>query len=302
MNIINYLDERWVVELCANIQDNSKELKCFLELAEAVKKSCGRSSLSLTSNIWIIKCGHDNLCDILYGPLTQDPDLRDYLLRLARIIDETDSYEIDKPENHAYNSEAHAALHYNKTGGLLYKENEELPWWDDSSMILIDCQDKILSLFRKLPIYHNMGLDEFDSYLEKCFPNIYFLDDARDFSKTDISEKNDTKLSVIIKHLSYLNDHAQYDYLIDPEQFEQKALSHGVELSRESSSTKRNQDAVKERTKKINEEALFFELHTKLSREKGRIHFHIGSSLSEKINKLSEGHLIVGIVCKHLST
>lgn len=56
-------------------------------------------------------------------------------------------------------------------------------------MILIDCQDKILSLFRKLPIYHNMGLDEFDSYLEKCFPNIYFLDDARDFSKTDISEK-----------------------------------------------------------------------------------------------------------------
>ncbi|HBL4134461.1 TPA: hypothetical protein LQ513_004591, partial [Salmonella enterica subsp. enterica serovar Derby] len=133
-------------ELCANIQDNSKELECFLELAEAVKKSCGRSSLSLTSNILIIKCGHDDLCDILYGPLNQDPDLRDYLLRLARIIDEADSYEIDKPETHAYCSEAHAVLHHNKTGGLLYKENEELPWWDDSSMILIDCQDKILSL------------------------------------------------------------------------------------------------------------------------------------------------------------
>lgn len=250
MNIINYLDERWVVELCANIQDNSKELECFLELAEAVKKSCGRSSLSLTSNIWIAKCGHDNLCDILYGPLNQDADLRDYLLRLARIIDEADSYEIEQPETQEYNSEAHVALHHNKAGGLLYKENEELPWWDDSSMILIDCQDKILSLFRKLPVYHNMGLDEFDSYLEKCFPNIYFLDDARDFSKTDISEKNDTKLSVIIEHLSYLNDHAQCDYLVDPEQFEQKALSHGVDLSRESSSTKRNQEAVKERTKK----------------------------------------------------
>lgn len=161
MNIINYLDERWVVELCANIQDNSKELECFLELAEAVKKSCGRSSLSLTSNIWIAKCGHDNLCDILYGPLNQDADLRDYLLRLARIIDEADSYEIEQPET---------------------------------------------------------------------------------------------------------------------------------------------QEAVKERTKKINEEALFFELHTKLSREKGRIHFHIGSSLSEKINNLTGGRLIVGIVCKHLST
>lgn len=302
MNIINYLDERWVVELCANIQYNSKDLEYFLELAEAVKIDCGRSSLYLTSNVLMIKCGNDDLCNILYGPLTQDPDLRDYLLRLARIIDEANSYKIDKSETHEHNSEAHMALYHNKAGGLLYKEYEKLSWWNDSSMILVDSKIKILSLFRKLPAYHNIGLSEFDSYLEKCFPNIYFLDDARDFSKTDISEKNDTKLSIIIKHLSYLNDHAQDDYLTDPEQFEQKALSHGVELSRESSNTKRNQNAVKERTKIVNEESLFFELHTKLSREKGRIHFHIGSSLSEKINRLSRGRLIVGIVCKHLST
>lgn len=302
MDIINFLDHRWLMEILENIEKEPGNFESFLELAELVKNACGRSSIVYYDNIWSGSCGHGLFGNVIYGALSQHADLRDLFVRLYRVIDEADIFNVDFPMPGIYKSEAHWALHNKNYGGLIFKEKENLHGWNDHSMVLVNNKDDIKLLFRKLSIYHGLSYDDFYDHLPNCFPDIFFMEDGIDFSKADICEKQDNFLSLFIKDLSYLNDCAKADFLDNPQSFENKAQEHNVTLSRESTSTKNNKSAVKERTKTIGGKDVFFELHTKLKREKGRIHFHIGSNLPPEIERITNGHLIVGIICKHLAT
>lgn len=302
MNIVNFLDERWLISLLDNLEVDTNGILDYLDYIDEIKSTCGRETISYPIDLLEKECKHGLICDILWGELSRNEDYRDIIQRISRLINEAENIPITHNECINYESSALNALHANKHGGLIYDKEEVLEWWDSLSMILISDKHKLKSLYRCLSIYHKLSYDDFSQHLEKAFPNLYFLSGAEDFAKADIAEKHDNRLALFIQHLSYLNDFARTDFLQSPQDLEAKARQYGIDLSRESTNTKGNQAAIRERTKKIAGQDIFFELHTKLRREKGRIHFHIGSNLSESVLAVTGDRLIIGIVCKHLIT
>ncbi|WP_233973617.1 hypothetical protein [Pectobacterium versatile] len=302
MKIINFLDERWLIDLLNNLFEDTKSILNYLDLLDKIKQICGRESICYHSVLLEKHCIHGPLCEVIWGDLSRNEEYRDILQRISRTISEADNISVNQENNLSFESGAQTSLHANKNGGLIYNKEETSNWWNANSMIVIKSIDDIKNLYRTLSVYHAISYHDFSNYLDKAFPDLFFFADAKDFSKACIAEKHDNGLSILIFHLSYLNDYARKDFLEAPAQFEQKARSYGIELSRESSGTKDNKAATRERTKEISGLEIFFELHTKLTREKGRIHFHIGSNLDETILNTTGGRVIIGIICKHLST
>ncbi|BEO82064.1 hypothetical protein SMTE5_30950 [Serratia marcescens] len=299
MEIINYIDERWLLSLLDNINSGIIDIDDYLDFIDSLKEKISKEKILISADIYEKTFSHGHLYDLLWGDLSRHEDYRDTLKRLAVTLSESNTFDV-KSSNQL--SDAQIALMTKSFGGLIYNKVDTLTWWNPECMVLIDNNIKIKELYRKLCLHHKLSYDDFKNHLENCFPDLYFMEDAKDFSKTCIQEKNDSKLALIIEHLSYLNDYAQRDYLNGAEEFESKARQHNINLSRESSSTKAKPAAMKERIKKIGESDLLFELHTKLSWDKGRIHFHIGTNLSEGVLKMTNGRIIIGIICKHLTT
>jgi hypothetical protein len=63
------------------------------------------------------------------------------------------------------------------------------------------------------------------------------------------------------------------------------SAQYNVELSPESPKTHKNKQAMKQRTIVINEHEVVCELHTKITKTEGRIHFHIGTHLPLRLTK-----------------
>ena len=257
------------------------------------------STILYTKEIYEKECGTSTFCEMIFGDLSRNPSFRDSILRINTLLGQSDSIAVDSSEND-FDSDALKILCSRGSGALIYNEDVLTPWWNEHSMYLVHQNDEIAKYYRIQAICELISFQELQGYLDELYPSLYFLDEAKDLSKLGVYHEE--YLSLIINHLSYLNDFAQDHYIQDRDSFSQVASAHGVLLSGESSNTRGNKKSDRERYKKIENVDIKFELHTKVSWDKGRIHFHIGNNLPAEVSAITQNKVIVGIVCEHLPT
>lgn len=298
MNATFILDERWLINALNVIQDSIEVLEHIADLVDDINEKSS-SFVLCCSEIYEKECSDQHLCDVLFGDLARHPASRDTLLRLSIMLNSMEKIDIAHDDENI-DSDALKILKEYDHGGLIFNGNITADWWKPESMMVINIKNKIEKYYRLQCTHEMISYPELSTLLDDLFPSLYFLPDAKDFSKLGVSHRE--YLSTIIAHLSYLNDNAREHYLEDRDSFNRTASSHGVVLSGESSNTRSNHSAIRERTRTIENNELGFEMHTKITWNKGRIHFHIGNNLPASVSEITEGKLIIGIVCEHLST
>ncbi len=299
MHINIYLDSRWIVDIY-NL--DSPKIECELRKYCNLLSEIDSENISLSNSIYNEKCiDSELLINKIYG--TENNNLRDLNLLLSVYLGRMTPLNIQVNDIQAdgglYKSDAEMALEGNRSGGLIHNHKPSQSWWNDYSMVLVDNIKEIKKLYRVIPVFNKCSYNDYLQFLELAFPNLYFLDGAKNFSKAEINDATGNKLELFIEHFSYLNDYAQGHFNDNPQEFEKRAT---INLSRESNSTKKNRDAYKKRLVTIANHDIFCELHTKLNKQFGRIHFHIGTNLPASVNEITKGKLIVGIICNHLPT
>lgn len=298
MNATFILDERWLINALNVIQDSIEVLEDIADLVDNINEK-SNSFILCCSEIYEKECSGQQLCDVLFGDLARHPKSRDALLRLSVMLNSMKKIDIENDDENI-DSDALKILKEYDCGGLIFNEDIITDWWKPESMMVVDIKNKIEKYYRLQSIHEMISYPDLSIHLDDLFPSLYFLPDAKDFSKLGVSHRE--YLRTIVAHLSYLNDNARIHYLEDRDSFNRIASSHGVDLSGESSNTRNNHSAIRERIRTIENNELGFEMHTKITWDKGRIHFHIGNNLPASISEITEGKLIIGIVCEHLST
>lgn len=297
MNAKFILDERWLVKALILAGDSIEILECIADLMEIINEK-SNSVLLCCADIYEKDCSNQLVCDVLFGELARNSNSRDVLLRLSAMLHAMDKVDVEKDEQ--INSDALKILKMFGGGALLFNENITTDWWDIRTMMVVDAENKIEKFYRIQAVSDMISFSELTTYLEDLFPSLYFLPEAKDFSRLGVDHKE--FLPTIISHLSYLNDHARKHYLENISLFNRTAASHGVDLSGESSNTRANHKAIRERVRSIKQTEITFELHTKITWNKGRIHFHIGNNLPTSVLEITKEKIIIGIVCEHLTT
>ncbi|MEJ3966482.1 hypothetical protein [Citrobacter braakii] len=297
MNANFILDERWLINSLIVANSSIDIMENIADLIDDINENLN-SSILCSSNIYEKECANQQLCDVLFGDLSRNPISRDVLLRLSAKLDAMEKVNIKIDEN--TDSDALIILKDYGSGALLFNEDITIDWWNPKSMMVVDIKNKIKTYYRILSVNEMISYSDLTIHLKDLFPSLYFLPDAKDFSKLGVP--HDSCFPTIINHLSYLNDFARDHYLEDRNSFNRTASSHGIDLSGESSNTRANNRASRERIRTIENTELRFELHTKVTWNKGRIHFHIGNNLPESVSKITDDKIIIGIVCEHLST
>ncbi|HHQ6558688.1 TPA: hypothetical protein ACSTJ0_003297 [Serratia fonticola] len=298
MNVEFIIDERWLINAINTIDNSSTELIELCELIDEINKKRS-SSVLYTDKIYDKRCGDNILCEVIFGELSMNPSFRDDILRINTLLGQSDTASVNPSDNN-FDSDALNILSSWGHGALVYNQEVTVPWWAENSMHLVDKNKEIEKYYRIKSINESISFDEHSEYLDELYPSLYFLPEATELSRLGV--RHETSFPTIIKHLSYLNDNAQEHYIQDRNTFSQVASTYGVILSGESSNTRGNHKANRERYKKIGDVDVKFELHTKVNWDKGRIHFHIGKNLPAEVSVITQDKLIVGIVCEHLPT
>lgn len=298
MNANFIIDERWLINAINTIENSSIEIDELSELIDEINKKKS-SSILYTEGIYEKECGEDILCNLIFGELSRNPSFRDSILHISTLLSQANSVAVELSDDN-FDSDALKILNSWGYGALIYNQDVTPPWWNESSMHLVNQKNEINKYYRIQSVTEMISFDELAEHLDELYPSLYFLAEAKDLSKLGVCHT--TYFPLIIKHLSYLNDNAQTHYIQDRNSFSQVASAFGVTLSGESSNTRGNQKADRERYKKIENVDIKFELHTKVNWDKGRIHFHIGNNLPANVSAITQDKLIVGIVCEHLPT
>lgn len=103
----------------------------------------------------------------------------------------------------------------------------------------------------------------------------------------------------VLNHLVFLNDDFLHIWLGCHEDFvcfQRNAKSLGINLSNEGDNTRKNKRKMKQRIASFSKKDVECELHTKLSYDKNRIHFH------PPIETIGGTNVLIGIFVNHLET
>jgi len=139
--------------------------------------------------------------------------------------------------------------------------------------------------------------DDFFSLWERAFPLLFKSDDLtfHNFDGTYMTLHND-----VLKHLVFLNDNYLQLWCECDNDFpciKRKAKSgYEIDFSNESVSTRSSKSKMKKRTARFSMNEVVCELHTKISYDKNRIHFH------PPIGKIGGDKILIGIFVDHLET
>ena len=136
--------------------------------------------------------------------------------------------------------------------------------------------------------------EQFFGHLEYGFPKLYF---HPELTFSNFSRSYSENRSTVIEHFEFLND----SFLSLAEGFEwdmpRIIKAAPINLSDESPLTKKNRDAIRKRDISVGDLTIRCTLHTKLSPQRDRIHFH-----PPVFNDICGDKIIIGIFHEHLPT
>lgn len=296
------IDEIYLSSLFANIEDNYSEIEWFADLKNNIPSQLGtvyitRDLLSKTfsgvSNAEIFFPTKKKARDLaLKFQLAQQIHYRKY-----SASDYADANCHDAPEDFPT-----FILNNNGVSLITAFNYENEVWWNNAMFIstysmgknALECTRTIISNYTDCPD------DEFRTVVPVLFPKIYIHWSNR--IKLENFNISPIPMKWIVESLSYLNDYAVEDYRKNPAQFMAEALKKGVNLSPESTKTRKADRMMKEREIQIDGSPICCEWHFKYSKTNGgRIHFHFGYDVGEKEKIKTLGFPIVGIFVQHLS-
>lgn len=136
--------------------------------------------------------------------------------------------------------------------------------------------------------------NDIENFAKSAFPEIAIIPGATNGIKT-MSKPYGELIKSIVHHLSVFSDEGKEAFGTGSWQNAPALFgSKGVDISDENGNTKSNKQAEKERTKVIDGRSLIFWWHSKLERDRDRIHVY-----PDDIQ--NGGKLIIGIFCRHLT-
>jgi len=156
---------------------------------------------------------------------------------------------------------------------------------------------KIISLF----LEKNFSNENFWIWTDFLYENIYFSNKSKGSKLQTLEVDLNKHLKTILDHLHFLDFYGQNNYIEDKSKFLAFSKSKNINISPDSPKTHKNKKAKNERTININNESLVCEWHTKITPQKGRIHFHFGLNLPKKILETTKKKLIIGLFTGHLT-
>lgn len=144
---------------------------------------------------------------------------------------------------------------------------------------------------------YSQSEDDFFSLWERAFPLLFKSDDLtfHKFDGTYMTLHNDVLKQLVFLNDSYLQLWSECDN--DFPCIKRKAKSgYEIDFSNESVSTRSSKRKMKKRTASFSMNEVVCELHTKISYNKNRIHFH------PPIEKIGGEKILIGIFVDHLET
>lgn len=296
------IDEVYLSSLFTKIEDNHPEIEWFSNLQSNIPARLGtifitRDLLSKTFN---------GICnaDIFYPTKNKERDLAMKFHLAQRMFYRTYSAsDYAHANSHSAEEDFPTFILNNNGVSLITKLNyESEAWWSNNIFVnTYSMGDSALECIRTIiSNYTNCPEDEFEKVVPILFPNVY----VHWSNKIRLQNFNISPIPMdwVVKSLSYLNDSAVEDYRRNPGEFMDEALKKGINLSPESTKTRRAGRMMREREIDINGTSVCCEWHFKYSKTNGgRIHFHFGYDVDAKTKTTTLGNPIVGIFVQHLS-
>jgi hypothetical protein len=147
--------------------------------------------------------------------------------------------------------------------------------------------------YRQFIVDGTKSEDEFFRICDEAFPSLIFHDSVT-FKK--LSKKYEALIADVVDHLSFLND--EFVALGDEEGWDIHGMvgKARVDFSEETGHTRSKEKLVKHRRVAFGNTNIECTLHTKISRQHDRIHFHAPD------DKVAPGKVIIGVLADHLPT
>jgi hypothetical protein len=152
---------------------------------------------------------------------------------------------------------------------------------------------ELCQYFRALVTETNPDEKRFFAHMAHCFPNLYFM---AGLTFSAFSRPYSANRFVVMEHLAFLND--RFLGLAEELAWDMPRIVNAapIDLSDESPLTKANKSAIKKRDISIGTRTIRCTLHTKISPQRDRIHFH------PPVKDIGAGRIIIGIFHEHLRT
>lgn len=293
-----FMDEIYVASTLENL---AQKIHDFEKLTETMNEisSCPLLKLHYIHDLHSQEFEGKSFAELLYAHYS-DGDFRDTILMFDLALERGECTDLETGRRL---ESCTVELTQKGMGGCLTGSEIHLEdWWVDEGMCAVLDMPSFTIGLRKLFIKNGFQTDLLAKLSHLMFPAIYFHAEIVDLDRMGISHREHA--TSIMKHLGYLNDYAISDFKSDsPAQIIQLAASKGVEISPESPNTHSNLQAMSRRRIEINSTELTCEWHTKITYNKGRIHFHARPSTHhENIVKKTQSKLIIGIIAEHLPT
>lgn len=306
-----FIDEKAVAGEWREIDDLVDRFMSFIDIIEEALhlnlQDSHRFNINVTEDFWETKVrDNESLADLRNAHESQ---LRDEMMRFdicigqSNMFDPADCINIDNAVKFGHGRAKCVESHMAGLLNLFHPPAEQLPReWDDSRHMLITDDQSCKDYLRKWLSSLACSTEDFISIGKIVFPDLYF---HPDLNLNDFHLHPDVFFSLLVKHLSFLNDRFIQIFSEvnkQPDHMSRRARADAdIQLSPESPNTRANKKAIAERDVTIGNLEVRCEWHTKFFPQYGRIHFHPGLEQPQAVAAITDGRLIIGKFAEHLT-
>jgi len=153
--------------------------------------------------------------------------------------------------------------------------------------------ENLAKAYRQFVIDGTATEAEFFHICEEAFPSLIF---HRSVTFKRFSKNYATLIADVVDHLAFLNDEFVALGIAERWDIYRMVSKARIPFSEETGNTRKKEKLVKYRRVAFGETRVECTLHTKISRQSDRIHFHAPD------NKVAPGKVIIGVFAEHLPT
>lgn len=290
-----FLDDQCFISDFENIKEKFASVELMIQIMEMVLETTPLA-LHIPADFLSLNINGKTFGEVLYAEYS-DSSTRDLVARFEQIVRAAELV----PNNIEHGPTAVAGLRAVGCGGLITNyECEALAWWQAARMYKIMSQAELRLSIRSFFVLEKLPQTQLSNYSEAMFQSLYFHCPIQNIKNLGVKYANN--ISIIIKHLSYLNDQVTSDFKAssNDRELSTRAGNQGVNMSPESHATRNNRAAMQQREVKVLKVPITCEWHTKVTPRCGRIHFYPWAERHLEFKKDIGSKLIIGIICKHL--